>query len=359
MCYRPAPVDGRSGRLLPLTAVLAIGVLSTGLTPSVGGADTVATLRTQTATLGRAEQSALLQLYASESALLRARSEQARLEARSSALASREEDMRRSTAIVTRSLATSQARVGRLLRYLYLRGVSDPLAVILGAESFDEAVHGIDSLNRAAAQNQRLAQSALAQADRLRRLRADLAQRRRELDGARASARAATAGLVVAVARRTSTVSAISRDKMVAAHRLAVLREQARAAARVSERLVVQQPPVAAAAGSDMPSSEPAAPAASAGGSATEQSTHTLVVDAVAYHLVGRTASGLPAGVGVMAVDPSVIPLGTRVFVPGYGPAVAADVGSAVKGLVIDLWMPTTIQARAWGRRTVTITVYG
>jgi 3D (Asp-Asp-Asp) domain-containing protein len=345
--------------------VLAIGVLSTGLTPSVGGADTVATLRTQTATLGRAEQSALLQLYASESALLRARSEQARLEARSSALASREEDMRRSTAIVTRSLATSQARVGRLLRYLYLRGVSDPLAVILGAESFDEAVHGIDSLNRAAAQNQRLAQSALAQADRLRRLRADLAQRRRELDGARASARAATAGLVVAVARRTSTVSAISRDKMVAAHRLAVLREQARAAARVSERLVVQELPVAAAAGSDVPSSGhgpvtmPVAPAASAGGSGSEQSTHTLVVDAVAYHLVGRTASGLPAGVGVMAVDPSVIPLGTRVFVPGYGPAVAADVGSAVKGLVIDLWMPTTIQARAWGRRTVTITVYG
>jgi septal ring factor EnvC (AmiA/AmiB activator) len=211
--------------------VLAIGVLSTGLTPSVGGADTVATLRTQTATLGRAEQSALLQLYASESALLRARSEQARLEARASALASREEDMQRSTAIVTRSVAASQARVGRLLRYLYLRGVSDPLAVILGAESFDEAVHGIDSLNRAAAQNQRLAQSALAQADRLRRLRADLAQRRRELGGARASARAATAGLVVAVARRTSTVSAISRDKMVAAHRLAVLREQARAAA--------------------------------------------------------------------------------------------------------------------------------
>ena len=53
-----------------------------------------------------------------------------------------------------------------------------------------------------------------------------------------------------------------------------------------------------------------------------------------------------------MAVDPSVIPLGTRVFVPGYGPAVAADVGSAVKGLVINLWMPTTIQLRARGGRT-------
>ena len=69
--------------------------------------------------------------------------------------------------------------------------------------------------------------------------------------------------------------------------------------------------------------------------------THTLVVDAVAYHLPGRTASGLPVGVGVIAVDPTVIPLGTRVFVPGYGPAVAADVGTAIKGNIIDLWMPT------------------
>ena len=69
--------------------------------------------------------------------------------------------------------------------------------------------------------------------------------------------------------------------------------------------------------------------------------TRTLVVDAVAYHLAGPTASGLPVGVGVIAVDPAVIPLGTRVFVPGYGPAVAADVGVAVKGNIIDLWMPT------------------
>jgi 3D (Asp-Asp-Asp) domain-containing protein len=87
--------------------------------------------------------------------------------------------------------------------------------------------------------------------------------------------------------------------------------------------------------------------------------TRSLVVDAVAYHLPGRTASGLPVGVGVIAVDPNVIPLGTRVFVPGYGPAVAADVGSAIRGNIIDLWMPSTAQALAWGRRTVTITVYG
>jgi 3D (Asp-Asp-Asp) domain-containing protein len=83
-----------------------------------------------------------------------------------------------------------------------------------------------------------------------------------------------------------------------------------------------------------------------------------MSVDAVAYHLPGRTASGIPCGKGVVAVDPRIIPLGTLMLVPGYGRAIAADVGTAIKGRIIDLWMPTDAAARRWGRRTVTITVY-
>jgi 3D (Asp-Asp-Asp) domain-containing protein len=86
--------------------------------------------------------------------------------------------------------------------------------------------------------------------------------------------------------------------------------------------------------------------------------SYRLKVDAVAYHLPGKTASGLPVGKGVVAVDPKLIPLGTRLFVPGYGRAVAADVGTAIKGRIIDLWMPTTAAARSWGRKTVVITIY-
>ena len=52
-----------------------------------------------------------------------------------------------------------------------------------------------------------------------------------------------------------------------------------------------------------------------------------------------------------------MIPLGTHMTVPGYGEAVAADTGSAIKGAIIDLWFPTVAQARAWGRRSVTITL--
>jgi 3D (Asp-Asp-Asp) domain-containing protein len=72
----------------------------------------------------------------------------------------------------------------------------------------------------------------------------------------------------------------------------------------------------------------------------------------------GRTATGLPVGPGIVAVDPAVIPLGTRLSIPGYGEGVAADTGGAVQGLTIDLWFPTLAEARAWGRRTVTITLH-
>jgi 3D (Asp-Asp-Asp) domain-containing protein len=99
-----------------------------------------------------------------------------------------------------------------------------------------------------------------------------------------------------------------------------------------------------------------AAPGSAAGQG--ELTGYRLKMDAVAYHLPGRTASGLPVGKGVVAVDPNVIPLGTPMYVPGYGKSVAADVGWAIKGRIIDLWMPTDRAARKWGRRTVTITVY-
>lgn len=107
--------------------------------------------------------------------------------------------------------------------------------------------------------------------------------------------------------------------------------------------------------------SGPAAATSTAPADVSEVTTATgyrLEVDAVAYHLPGSTASGLQVRKGVVAVDPRVIPLGTRLFVPGYGRGIAADVGVAIKGRIIDLWMPSDNAARSWGRKTVTITVY-
>ena len=58
-----------------------------------------------------------------------------------------------------------------------------------------------------------------------------------------------------------------------------------------------------------------------------------------------------------VAVDPSVIPLGTRLYVEGYGEAIASDTGGAIKGNIIDVHFPTNAQCEQWGRRTVQVTI--
>ena len=69
----------------------------------------------------------------------------------------------------------------------------------------------------------------------------------------------------------------------------------------------------------------------------------------------GRTATGLPAGYGLVAVDPRVIPLGTVLYIEGYGMAIAADTGRAIRGRKIDLCYATRQQALQFGRRKVRV----
>lgn len=69
----------------------------------------------------------------------------------------------------------------------------------------------------------------------------------------------------------------------------------------------------------------------------------------------GLTFTGLRAQRGIIAVDPTVIPLGTRLYVEGYGLGVAADIGGAIKGNRIDLCFDTYEEAIQWGRRTVKV----
>ena len=69
----------------------------------------------------------------------------------------------------------------------------------------------------------------------------------------------------------------------------------------------------------------------------------------------GITATGTTAKKGVIAVDPSVIPLGTRVYIPGYGVAVAQDTGGAIKGNRIDVCYMTKNEAFSWGVRNVPV----
>lgn len=86
----------------------------------------------------------------------------------------------------------------------------------------------------------------------------------------------------------------------------------------------------------------------------------TLSVEATAYTGGTLTAMGLkpvrdPGGISTIAVDPSVIPLGSKVYIPGYGYAIASDTGGVIKGNIIDLYMNSHEDCTSCGRRQVTL----
>ncbi|WP_307306293.1 ubiquitin-like domain-containing protein [Neobacillus driksii] len=93
----------------------------------------------------------------------------------------------------------------------------------------------------------------------------------------------------------------------------------------------------------------------------TEFYVNTTAYTAYCNGCSGRTATGFDLranpGAKVIAVDPRVIPLGTKVYVEGYGYAVAADTGGAIKGHKIDVFFPTKAEAFRWGVRKVKIKI--
>ena len=99
---------------------------------------------------------------------------------------------------------------------------------------------------------------------------------------------------------------------------------------------------------------------------AKKAASKTMTVTATAYTAYCEGCSGVTAAgidlkanpdAKVIAVDPSVIPLGTKVYVEGYGYATAADTGGAIKGNKIDVFIPTQSAALSWGKRQVEIQI--
>ncbi|KAA0966358.1 LysM peptidoglycan-binding domain-containing protein [Sporosarcina sp. ANT_H38] len=99
---------------------------------------------------------------------------------------------------------------------------------------------------------------------------------------------------------------------------------------------------------------------------AVASATKEMTVTATAYTAncegcTGITAAGIDLlsnpNQKVIAVDPTVIPMGTRVWVEGYGEAIAGDTGGAIKGKKIDVYMENEQDALNWGRKTVTIKI--
>jgi 3D (Asp-Asp-Asp) domain-containing protein/peptidoglycan hydrolase CwlO-like protein len=303
-------------------------------------------LRAANADITERSHTVLLELYALESQLGRAEERLAALRSEAAEIERRRESARAQLLLVKRTLAEGEERLAARLRDLYIEGDPDPLAVLLGAASLDDAITSLENLSRFATQDREIvAQVADARAA-VRVALANLAAREAELRRLTADAESARSALLVARDERASYLAALLRQRRVNQVELARLAAQA-------QEIESRSDDVPAGSGGPEPGSSGGGSVPPPVGGGTR-----MTVQATGYCLRGTTATGVPVGWGVVAVDPSVIPLGTRMTVPGYGEGVAADTGSAVKGAIIDLWFPSCGQAIAWGRRTVTITLH-
>jgi 3D (Asp-Asp-Asp) domain-containing protein/peptidoglycan hydrolase CwlO-like protein len=299
-------------------------------------------LRAENAALAAGSRSAVAELAAIESRLERTRAELASFRARAAQVRARRQAVSEELGIARSSLHAVQRALAKRLQTIYEQGETDTLAVVLGARSLDEMLSALETLDLTATQDESLLERARSASRHLAALGRALAGRERELEQLAAVRAAAAASLAAARADRLDAIAAARAARQSNSALIAGLEERART---LSSVLATPSP---------APGRVPGTPVSGSPASGV----NSLTVLATAYSLPGTTASGMPVGWGAVAVDPSVIPMGSRLSIPGYGLGVAADVGSAIQGAHIDLWFPTVAQARAWGSRVVTITVF-
>ena len=331
-------------RLLPFVALASAIVAA----PAFGGANAthhVASLRAHDAQIEARSRSAVLSLYALDHRLAVANAQLQNLHQRAQSLESARRVLQLQIRIARHSSAIAQRSLAQRLRALYEEGDVEPIEILLGSKNLDDAMTNLDNLSRMSQQGEDDLAALKSAKAQLATAASNLARQEAELAAATRAARASAAALAQTRAQRSAYINSLAAQHRLTRGAIASALASARAAQARSVTVVTESAPVSEAAPQVLQTK-----AVTAG--------RAITVVATGYALGGRTSTGLPVGWGVAAVDPSVIPLGTHMTVPGYGEAVAADVGGAVRGAVVDLWFPSIAQANAWGRRSVTVILH-
>ena len=323
-----------------LGALLALVGLVPAATVAADSGSTVRGLTQQNADLAARSRGVVLELYSLDSRLARERTRLVELRIRTAEVRGELAAARQRLRVARHTLKTSERSLASRLQLLYEQGDSDPLAVVLGASSIADALGNLDSLDRIADQDRVVIEQTQHAKHTAAALARGLTAKEQHLQGLAQEASQSTLVLEQSRSQRASYLATLANQQKLNAASIAAFQQQALAVEAKAREVSAVVP------------TQPATPIPIAPGG------NSLTVVATGYSLRGRTATGAPAGWGVVAVDPSVIALGTTMTIPGYGSGVAADTGSAIQGATIDLWFPTVAQARAWGRRTVTIALH-
>ncbi len=229
-----------------------------------------------------------------------------------------------------RKLASKRRALADRARNLYVNGRSNTLVMLLSSGDISEFFERNDYVQKVNQRDTEMVVSVKREADDLEAALSELKRRKKEVDGVAAELQGRKERL---------SASRSERQELLASAGSQAPQVQAQSESVESKMQQVNQ--------------------------SVPNGKHTgrfLTMVATGYSpeepgLSDATASGLKAQRGVVAVDPRVIPLGTRVHVEGYGYAIAGDTGSAIKGMRIDLCFDTLEECNAYGKRTVQVEI--
>ena len=252
------------------------------------------------------------------------------LEAKSAALEARIGGLNAEVAAKRGKVAAKRGALADRARNMYVNGRSNTLVMLFSSEDVSEFFKRNEYVQKVNERDTLLVDAIKREAEELDASLAELKRRKKEIDGVASEFETRRGKLV---ASRSERAEVLARAGTLSGD----VQDQSR---RVESKMLEINPPVA-------------------------NGRHTgrfLMMVATGYSpeepgLSDATASGLKAQHGVVAVDPRVIPLGTRVHVEGYGYAIAGDTGSAIKGMRIDLCFDRLEECNAYGKRTVRVEI--
>jgi len=270
------------------------------------------------------------------------------------------------------------------LRAIYISGGGNNyLDVILGSRSVSDLISSMDSISIVMKYDNKLVAQLQEQKNVINDKKKDLDDKNNQLTALKANNESILSNLNNDIKQQNKLLAdakekenrliaeqrAREEAEAQAAARAAAAAEQAKlAAAQAQAKKSVQvaqsentskkvaSNPVSGSTSSPVPINRGAIPSGN--------SSNVLYMEATAYSDNGFTASGNkthrdPNGYSTIAVDPRVIPLGSKVYVEGYGYAIASDTGGAIKGNIIDLYVHSDSEALSWGRRNVKVHIIG
>ena len=260
-----------------------------------------------------------------------------RLEELSSRSAGLSEEIENVTAEVDAGrvkLSAKRRALALRARSMYVNGRASNIEMLLSSEDFSDFLSRTDLVRKVTTQDAKMIESVRSASERLEASLAELGRKKSEVDGAKKD-----------LSERKSRLEDARTERNLVLARAGEQREAVeRRTGEIESKMRELNPP------------RPSDPVT---GTPTGR---YLTMMATAYSplepgLSESTASGMRAQRGVVAVDPRVIPLGTRVHVEGYGNAIAGDTGSAIKGMRIDLCFDTLEEVEAYGWRVVRVEI--